>query len=166
MGPEASVHTWDLSGHVAVIETRTTEGDESVLSLDSDILFAFGSAELSSTAATTIGTLIGDIPDAAAVSVTGHTDDIGSDGDNLVLSQQRAEAVAAAIRAARGDLVLQVEGRGETEPVESNAEDAGRKANRRVEGPVRGLTLGPGPRPGRRPELADSPQESSRRVRP
>lgn len=131
--PSDSVHVWDVSGHVTGMETVTTEGDESVLSLDSDILFAFGSAELPDSAAATIGSLIGDIPQAAAVSVTGHTDDIGSDADNLVLSQQRAEAVAGAISAARADLVLQVEGRGETEPVESNAEDAGREANRRVE---------------------------------
>jgi OOP family OmpA-OmpF porin len=129
----ASIHVWDPSGHVSSIESQTTEGDESVLRLDSDILFAFGSAELPDAAAARIETLVGDIPDGAAVSVTGHTDDIGSEADNLVLSQQRAAAVAAAVTAARGDLTIQVAGVGESEPVASNSQAEGREANRRVE---------------------------------
>lgn len=129
----ASIHVWHPSGHVNAIETQTTDGDESVLSLDSDILFAFGSAEMPDAAVTEIERLVGDIADGSAVSVTGHTDDVGSDADNLVLSQQRAEAVAAAVTAARGDLSLDVEGRGESEPVESNSDAEGREANRRVE---------------------------------
>ena len=54
------------------------------------------------------------------------------------LSQRRAEAVAAAVAAARPDLVLSTEGRGEADPVAPNdngGEDNpdGRAANRRVE---------------------------------
>src|SRR5690606_29878249 len=60
--PSDSVHVWDVSGHVTGMETLTTEGEESVLSLDSDILFAFGSAELPASAASTIADLVGDIP--------------------------------------------------------------------------------------------------------
>ena len=67
------------------------------------------------------------------MSVTGHTDDVGTDADNLSLSKDRAATVAAAVTAARPDLVLTVEGRGESDPVESNREPAGREANRRVE---------------------------------
>lgn len=128
-----SIHVWDPTGHVEVIETETTEGDETVISLDTDILFAFGSAELPSSAGARIAELLIDIPQGAAVCVTGHTDDIGSDVDNVVLSQQRADAVAAAVRTARPDLALDVEGRGESEPVVSNGDPEGREANRRVE---------------------------------
>lgn len=129
----ASIHVWDPTGHVKVIETETTEGDEAVLSLDSDILFAFGSAELSSQAVSTIAGLVADIPPGGGVSITGHTDDIGSDADNVVLSQQRAESVAAAVTTGRPDLQLDVEGRGENDPVESNSSPEGQEANRRAE---------------------------------
>lgn len=129
----ASILVWDPSGHVTGIETQTTDGDEAVLRLDSDILFAFGRAELSDIATKRIKTLVADIPKRATVSVVGYTDDIGSDADNLVLSQHRADAVAAAIKAARSDLILDVAGRGESEPAESNTDAKGREANRRVE---------------------------------
>ncbi len=130
---ERSIQVWDPSGHVEALEVESTEGDDTVVNLDSDILFAFGSAELPQSAATRIADLVSDIPQNARVSVTGHTDNIGSDADNLTLSQQRAEAVASAITAARADLVLTVEGRGETEPVASNSSPEGREDNRRVE---------------------------------
>lgn len=129
----ASIHIWDPSGHVVAMQTQTTDGSEAVITLDSDILFAFGSAELPDAARMRISELVGDIPDGAAVSVVGHTDDIGSDAGNLVLSQQRARAVAAAITAARRDLTLVVEGRGESDPVAPNRDAEGREANRRVE---------------------------------
>ncbi len=129
----ASIHVWDPTGHVKVIETETTEGDEAVLSLDSDILFAFGSAELSSKAVSTIAELVADIPQGVGVSITGHTDDIGSDAENLMLSQRRGESVAAAVTAGRADLRLDVEGRGENDSVESNSSPEGQEANRRVE---------------------------------
>jgi outer membrane protein OmpA-like peptidoglycan-associated protein len=128
-----SIHVWDPTGHVEVIETESTDGDETVLSLDSDILFAFGSSEMPSSATSRISELVAGIPEGAAVSVTGHTDDVGTDADNLELSKDRAATVAAAVTAARRDLVLTVEGRGESDPVESNSEPEGREANRRVE---------------------------------
>lgn len=129
----ASVHVWDPSGHVDSIETTSTDGAQTVLSLDSDILFAFGRAEMPPGATVRIAELVAGVPQGAAVSVTGHTDDVGTDADNLVLSQARAETVAAAVAAARADLGLQVQGRGEAEPVVSNGEPEGREANRRVE---------------------------------
>lgn len=103
------------------------------MSLDSDILFAFGSAELSPVAVARLADLVADVPQGIAVSVIGHTDDVGSDADNLVLSQQRAETVAGAVAAARPDLILDIEGRGESDPVESNSDPEGREQNRRVE---------------------------------
>ena len=68
------------------------------------------------------------------VRVEGHTDDVGRDGKNLVLSQQRALAVVnylvgAGIDARR----LEHAGYGETRPVAANTDDRGRAQNRRVE---------------------------------
>lgn len=131
--PTGFVQVWDPTGFVTPLETTSFEGDQTVLRLDSDILFEFGSAELPTSAAATIADLVADIPPGARVSVTGHTDDVGTDADNLRLSVQRAETVAAAVATARRDLVLDVEGSGEGDPIESNNTPEGREVNRRVE---------------------------------
>jgi OmpA-OmpF porin, OOP family len=68
------------------------------------------------------------------VEIAGHTDAIGSEAYNTLLSQQRAEAVRAylAEKGVDEDRMSAV-GYGELEPVDSNETDEGRKANRRVE---------------------------------
>jgi outer membrane protein OmpA-like peptidoglycan-associated protein len=68
------------------------------------------------------------------VLIVGHTDSTGSDAYNMNLSIRRAEAaknllVAQGVAANR----IRTSGRGETEPVASNATDEGRQLNRRVE---------------------------------
>jgi outer membrane protein OmpA-like peptidoglycan-associated protein len=69
-----------------------------------------------------------------AVEIEGHTDWIGSDAYNDGLSQRRAQAVVEWL-AARGIARERISavGRGEGEPVASNATAAGRQLNRRVE---------------------------------
>ncbi|WP_265522339.1 OmpA family protein [Oerskovia flava] len=129
----ASIHRWDPAGHVRPLETETSDGAETVVSLDSDILFAIDSAEMSTSATVRIGELVADVPDGAEVSVTSHTDDVGTDEDNRLLSEERAQTVADAVTEARPDLDLMVAGRGESEPVENNSTPEGREANRRVE---------------------------------
>jgi OmpA-OmpF porin, OOP family len=68
------------------------------------------------------------------VRIEGHTDSTGSAEFNQLLSQRRADAVAAALenRGLSSDRVSTV-GRGEEFPVASNASAAGRQQNRRVE---------------------------------
>jgi OmpA-OmpF porin, OOP family len=136
--PTGTVRVWKPEGSVSTLERQTTQGAETVLSLDTDILFAFDSAELPPTAEPAIATLLADVPPAVAVSIVGHTDSLGDDAYNLNLSQRRADAVAGAVAAARPDLAVMAEGRGEAEPVapnENGGEDNpdGRAANRRVE---------------------------------
>ena len=68
------------------------------------------------------------------VQIVGHTDDIGSAQYNLALSVRRAEVVrdyvsTRGIDAAR----LSAAGRGETQPLVSNATPEGQAVNRRVE---------------------------------
>lgn len=68
------------------------------------------------------------------VELEGHTDDIGSDAYNLGLSERRANAVKVYLegRGVRGKRMTPV-GYGESRPVGTNATEAGREDNRRVE---------------------------------
>lgn len=69
-----------------------------------------------------------------AVEIVGHTDDEGNDGYNLLLSQQRAEAVRQFLigkGVAPGRMIAI--GMGETQPVGDNSTEDGRVSNRRVE---------------------------------
>ena len=69
----------------------------------------------------------------ADVSIVGHTDDVGSDDDNLALSKERAAAVADFLVSQQVDRArLLVSGQGESEPVASNDTGEGRDRNRRV----------------------------------
>lgn len=68
------------------------------------------------------------------LSVNGHTDDSGEAAHNQRLSEQRAQAVVAALGAQAIDTGrLQAKGYGASEPVADNSDDAGRARNRRVE---------------------------------
>ena len=66
--------------------------------------------------------------------IVGHTDSTGSESYNLALSKRRAMAVSDYL-AAQGvtRTRLRMDGRGELEPVASNASEDGRQQNRRVE---------------------------------
>jgi len=76
---------------------------------------------------------LNDYPDTTVV-ITGHTDDTGSDAYNFDLSERRAAAVGSILTDA-GVAFSRVRtlGAGENQPIASNATDAGRAANRRVE---------------------------------
>lgn len=68
------------------------------------------------------------------VLITGHTDSQGSEAHNQVLSEGRAASVKAAmvelgIDASR----LETNGKGESEPIDTNDTEAGRQNNRRVQ---------------------------------
>ena len=129
---------YELETNIEDLNTDTQEGNTKVVTLNSDILFDYGSNELSEPAKKRIGELVKDVPQGATVKIDGHTDNIPYHRGNDVLSKERAQAVADAITAARGDLNLEVAGHGDTKPVEPNesgGEDnpEGRAKNRRVE---------------------------------
>lgn len=69
-----------------------------------------------------------------SLDVNGHTDNRGEPLDNLVLSEQRAQAVVEAL-AARGVPAdrLRAIGYGPDEPIADNATPEGREANRRID---------------------------------
>lgn len=127
-----------LDPNVSPVDTRTTEGAQTVISLASDILFDFGKAEIGAPAEAKIRELVAEVPQGATVQVFGHTDSVSDRDFNQTLSEQRAATVAAVIAADRPDLTLEVAGFGMDRPVapnETGGEDnpEGRALNRRVE---------------------------------
>jgi len=79
-----------------------------------------------------IGAALRKCPDVP-LEIGGYTDSIGSEAGNLRLSQQRADAVLAALR--KADLPLPgvtARGYGESNPVADNSTSAGRAENRRI----------------------------------
>ncbi len=68
------------------------------------------------------------------LTVVGHTDNVGADKYNQDLSQRRAHSVAQYFESKRVNPVrLAISGKGEMQPVASNASEGGRQQNRRVE---------------------------------
>ncbi|TNC72379.1 OmpA family protein [Rubellimicrobium roseum] len=66
--------------------------------------------------------------------IAGYTDSQGRESSNLALSQSRAEAVLAALRAERVPVAgFEAQGFGEADPIASNETEAGREVNRRIE---------------------------------
>jgi len=122
----------DMSTGVQIINN----GDELIVRMPQDILFAFDSDTLRPDLRRDLRVLansLQDYPDTS-VNVIGHTDNIGSDAYNDALSLRRARTVAnvlidEGVRSSR----IRVDGRGRYEPVASNASESGRAQNRRVE---------------------------------
>ena len=103
-----------------------------------DIEFAFGKAELTPASKKIIKDVYAAIEARPGlvqqIAVDGHTDDVGDDADNIVLSQERAYSVwKELVRLGLPEQELVARGFGETEPIASNKTPEGRQENRRVE---------------------------------
>lgn len=71
---------------------------------------------------------------ALKIRINGHTDNVGSEADNLLLSKQRAKAVYDyLVQQGIGPERLQYEGYGENRPIATNETPEGRQENRRTE---------------------------------
>lgn len=122
------------------LQSESQDGDEVVLELDTDVLFEFGSADLTPAAEARVREVAERLIDETSgeMTVVGHTDSVGSAESNLDLSERRAQAVADVLSAAGGGRFdLTVDGKGDTEPVALNQIDGrdnpdGRERNRRV----------------------------------
>jgi len=124
-------------------ETTVAKGPNTQITLASDVLFAFGKADLTPAAQALIADVAQQIDGqrtAGTVTVIGYTDSVGSDSVNVPLSRQRAANVAAALQGkvhATG-LKFDVQGKGSADPVAPNMNPgggdnpAGRAKNRRV----------------------------------
>lgn len=119
-----------------VEEVVVVEEDEVIVV--SGILFEFDSARLTAGDKARLDTvasrLTNEAPNAQ-LTITGHTDSVGSDAYNLKLSERRAVSVTDYLvekGVARGN-VVSVSGAGESRPIADNATADGRAQNRRVE---------------------------------
>ena len=111
-------------------------GAEAILA-ERTLDFEAGSAELTEASAPVIAAIGSALAACAGatIEVGGHTDSQGSDSGNQRLSEQRAEAVLAALQASAGPDALPgmvARGYGEAGPVADNATAEGRAKNRRI----------------------------------
>jgi outer membrane protein OmpA-like peptidoglycan-associated protein len=133
-GPRDARGGWDRRAMRDYHFRQTRAG--ATLTLQEDVLFRTDSADLRPGAIEKLRPLAGYLRGnpGVRVAITGHTDSRGTDAHNQDLSERRASSVRTAfdtmgVTRAR----FRVEGRGEAEPVATNATPAGQRLNRRVE---------------------------------
>lgn len=122
---------------VAVLQSQgfVETGPGWELSMPERLLFPSNESGLPADQQERIGNIAGKL---VAVGITtarveGHTDSTGTSAYNLTLSEARAQAVAAPMRASGMQFTAdQIVGRGETLPLSSNSTAEGRQDNRRV----------------------------------
>ena len=130
----ADAASQNLRDEVAELNARPT--DRGLVVTLGDVLFDTAKAELklgSDNHLDKLAQFLNTYPERTA-QIEGHTDDIGSDAANMLLSQRRADTVKAflvsqGIAANRLDAM----GKGEGEPLAANTSAVARAQNRRVE---------------------------------
>jgi outer membrane protein OmpA-like peptidoglycan-associated protein len=112
------------------------DGDVIKLNLPDGVTFDFAKYDLKPQFYPALNTIASTLKEynQTVVEVSGHTDSIGSDAANQVLSERRANSVASyligqGVQRERFEIV----GMGERYPVASNDTEQGRALNRRVE---------------------------------
>jgi len=132
----------DAFSEVTVFPGRTTEIMKPLLRNNTVITlyginFEFGKAVIMSGSYSVLDSAAGILSNypEVEVEILGHTDSIGSDAANLVLSQKRAEAVRQYLIDMHmiEPVRLIAIGCGETKPVAGNSTEQGRARNRRVD---------------------------------
>lgn len=121
----------------------TRRGDNIILNMPSNITFDTDRADVKPQffdVLNSVAIVLREF-DQTLVDVTGHTDSTGSAAHNLELSERRAGAVAEYLVAQGNNYRrFQVLGMGKSQPIASNATEAGRAENRRVELQIAPLT--------------------------
>ena len=119
---------------VASIETKLLK--ERRFTFSAALLFDSGKAELRPAAGPELDSLTAFLQKypRTRLGISGHTDNVGADADNLDLSTRRAQAVYEHLLT-KGIPTAQIEWKafGETRPIADNDTEVGRQRNRRVE---------------------------------
>jgi outer membrane protein OmpA-like peptidoglycan-associated protein len=121
----------------------TRVGDTIVLNMPSNITFDTDQSDVKPQFYDTLNSvaLVFQEYDRTAIEVSGHTDSDGSDDYNFDLSRRRAGSVARYMTSQQlNPQRFTVEGRGEREPIASNASTRGKQQNRRVEITIRAVS--------------------------
>lgn len=138
------IASWELRDNAAVLNEldAVDDDDQTLITLNESVLFAFGESSLQRGAEGPLTRLASVLSTGSegTINIVGHTDSIGDDASNQQLSIDRAQAVADFLVSAGVDEArLAVSGAGEAQPIASNTNDDGsdnpdgRAANRRVE---------------------------------
>jgi OmpA-OmpF porin, OOP family len=110
--------------------------DRGIVLTIGDVLFAFDKADLNASAQNSMDKIAAFLQEKQNrnLLVEGHTDSVGSDEYNKVLSEQRAASVKSALvkRGIASERIVII-GYGKKYPIASNDTAAGRQQNRRVE---------------------------------
>lgn len=151
-GPRRDRFDWDHPGRVVVVEERVVPGGwdraamrgyhfrqtplGATMTMQEDVLFRTDSDVLRPGAIDRLRPLAGYLRanPGVRVAIVGFTDSRGTAAHNQDLSERRAASVRAAFDAMGVTRArFRVEGRGERDPVATNATAAGMRQNRRVE---------------------------------
>ena len=118
------------------IDVSRTPDNRLKLEVPADAGFAVNQATIQPRLQTVLNTFANTLNanKTTLVDIVGHTDNTGSDAINYPLSQRRADStknylVAKGVSSSR----ITTAGKGSTQPIASNATEAGRAENRRVE---------------------------------
>lgn len=111
-------------------------GEQIELLLDGDITFSTGKSDISSAilpSLRSISKIMNEYPETTLI-VEGHTDSVGSESSNALLSQNRAQSVQTELnKSGLSRSRTETSAYGEGRPRCSNDTEQGRKCNRRVE---------------------------------
>ncbi len=123
----------------------TRNGDNITLNMPGNITFGSGSSDLNADfykVLDGVEIVVAEF-DKTLIVIAGHTDNVGSDQNNQALSERRAASVGRYLtsKGVSGQRVISA-GLGETQPVGSNDNEAGRSQNRRVEVTLEPITQG------------------------
>jgi outer membrane protein OmpA-like peptidoglycan-associated protein len=133
---EAESRATDAQAELSKLAAVKEESRGLVITLSGSVLFASNKSALLPSAQNRLNQVADALMEnkERKLTVEGHTDSRGSSASNMLLSQQRADAVRSYIvsRGYRGDLIL-AQGIGQDRPVADNASAEGRANNRRVE---------------------------------
>ena len=136
--PSALEELIDADPNLTLVEGEEGEPDE--MEMLADVLFSFGSAQLSDAALESLAGVAAIIDEYPGVHIVGHTDSIGSESANQALGLLRAEAVRDFL-IENSEMTVEtatVESAGESDPKTPNLNDDGsdnpdaRALNRRV----------------------------------
>jgi len=127
--------------HGLIFSSKFLGGDvppkEKIVLTQKELNFTTGSYEINEKGQKVLSDLAAKIDTTTLYQITivGHTDNIGSEAANLLLSQNRASAVATQLRLLLQNPAIQLSslGKGEQLPTYNNDTEEGRQKNRRVE---------------------------------